>query len=129
MVYYIYIAEAEGYEFGKNWGTGIIVYDFDRPITTRVDELALGFMTWQSNGTLIQIDSKDSNDYIEIKLVGAVSIYFSKFYLILLNLYPFKVNYAQHNKPPYSHSHYSYTKKYIKSRVCHYVDDITIVPK
>ncbi len=70
------IAEAEGYEFGKEWGTAMVhynytLYTFDKPIDTYTDELAVGFMTWMPNGTIIRVDSKDTNDFIEIKMVCA----------------------------------------------------------
>ena len=71
--------EAEGYEFGKEWGKAMIHYNYtlyrtDEPIDTYTDELAVGFMTWMPNGTIIRVDSKDTNDFIEIKMVRNLSV-------------------------------------------------------
>ncbi len=69
-----YLTEPEGYEFGKLWGKALVTYNYtlfpyDEPIDTYTDELAVGFMTWMPNGTIVRVDSKDTNDFIEIKLV------------------------------------------------------------
>ena len=73
IFYHFIITEAEGYEFGKQWGKAMIHYNYtlytlDKPIDTYNDELAVGFMTWVPNGTIIRVDSKDTNDFIEIKM-------------------------------------------------------------
>ena len=72
--YKFYLTEPEGYEFGKLWGKALVTYNYtlfpyDEPIDTYTDELAVGFMTWMPNGTIVRVDSKDTNDFIEIKLV------------------------------------------------------------
>ena len=51
------------------------LYTFDKPIDTYTDELAVGFMTWMPNGTIIRVDSKDTNDFIEIKMVRSCLIH------------------------------------------------------
>ena len=48
-----------------------MIYNFDEPQDTNEDRLALGFMTWAENGTLVRVDSGISADYIEVKLVSS----------------------------------------------------------
>ena len=61
--------EPEGYRFGKDHLPGVYVYNYDKEWDSRKDSLALGFMTWYENGTIARIESKQSADYIEAKMV------------------------------------------------------------
>ncbi|KAH3752063.1 hypothetical protein DPMN_186673 [Dreissena polymorpha] len=60
-----------GYYFGKNGGSGIVLYEFplERQLNSNEDMLAFGFMTLERDGVLYRIESGlDSNEYIEIRL-------------------------------------------------------------
>ena len=64
------LAEPEGYRYQEDHKSGISIFRFDNPHSTRSDKLAFGFMTWHPNATLVRIDSRYSKDYIEAKLVS-----------------------------------------------------------
>ena len=61
--------EPLGYRFASEHGTGDAVYRFSPALNTDEDKLAFGFMTWQPNGSLVRIDSDNSADFFEAKLV------------------------------------------------------------
>lgn len=71
--YYLY-SEAKGYYFGDRFEPGISIFTFDRQDTSS-DRVALGFMTWKPNGTLIRLDSDTSPDFIEARLVRSDSTF------------------------------------------------------
>ena len=61
-----------------NPGDGII--HFHLPLAeqkaTKVDELALGFITTQADAILARINSADSNDYIQLELVRHCCLFY-----------------------------------------------------
>lgn len=64
------ITEAEGYRYA-DYGRAIAVYNYQDPLPSpSQDELAFAFMSWFANGTLVRVDSADSNDFLDISLVS-----------------------------------------------------------
>ena len=68
--------EAEGYRFGEIYEPGISIYNFQEAFSTNADRIALGFMTWHADGTLLRLDSRTTADFIEFKLVSFHSYIF-----------------------------------------------------
>ena len=62
------------YTFG---GNGLIAFTLppDERLDTDRDSLALGFITTQSDAVLVRINSGDSDDYLEMELVGIYESY------------------------------------------------------
>ena len=61
--------QAPGYVFGNLSRPGILIYDIEPKIDTHTDEIALAFMTFDRDGTLVRIDNEMSTEFIELKLV------------------------------------------------------------
>ena len=55
--------------FGNLSRPGILIYDIEPNIDTHTDEIALAFMTFDRDGTLVRIDNEMSTEFIELKLV------------------------------------------------------------
>ncbi len=91
------ISEAEGFRY-RDYGKGIVVYEFDEHRATNTDKLAFAFMSWFPNGTLVRIDSADTRDFIDIKLVKILLVVkmllYQKSEISLLN--PF-INYIEYS--------------------------------
>jgi len=74
------LTEPEGYHFGAANGVGLAVWrstdDDDADVidqTTDMDKIAFGFMTWQSNTSLLHYSSNSSADVLHVKLVSLIS--------------------------------------------------------
>ena len=70
-------AEPEGFHFGAANGRGVAVWSnfaaAADDVTDDVDAIALGFMTWQSNATLLHYRNDDTRQSLEVTLVGRSS--------------------------------------------------------
>lgn len=66
-------SEAEGYQFGTKGSGGVAVFDSTFRLSSELyNEIALGFMTWSKNGTLLRLSSSsESAHYFSIALVRA----------------------------------------------------------
>ena len=67
------VTESVSYEFGAGGGQIEYQYERNRRPDRRNDLIAVGFSTTKPDGTLLRIDSDTHPDYLEIKLVSAVS--------------------------------------------------------
>jgi len=56
--------------YGSNNGFGITVFEIRPAQTTTKDQIALGFMTWSENGTLLRVDGDPSSGhFVDVQLV------------------------------------------------------------
>ena len=77
-------AEPEGFHFGSANGRGVAVWsnvaaaadhadDVTDDVTDDVDAIALGFMTWQSNATLLHYRNDDTRQTLDVTLASRSS--------------------------------------------------------
>ena len=63
------ISDGIAYSFGSSGGLIHFAYVDNQLHNTKRDQLALGFITDQKDAVLARIDSRGSEDYIEMELV------------------------------------------------------------
>ncbi len=64
-----FVVDSVSYEFGADKGIIMYTYPDKRQPDTKVDRIALGFQTLQKDAVLVRINSRTSDDYIEMELV------------------------------------------------------------
>ena len=65
----LFISDGIAYSFGSAGGLIHFSYADNQLHNTKRDQLALGFITDQKDAILARIDSRGSEDYIEMELV------------------------------------------------------------
>ena len=85
-IWRFHVTEPIGFRYGKNQGTGAIVYTFpyEKQADSDEDQIALGFMTWYENGTLMRINSIVPQEFVEIRLVNIHEIFLKLMSIIIL---------------------------------------------
>lgn len=65
----LFFSESVSYQFGPQPGLITFSYPEGKYLDRRVDTLALGFKTTESDAVLVRVDSATTEDYMELELV------------------------------------------------------------